>query len=513
MEIFGHMLQALIDPQLVIYLAVGVFLGIYIGAVPGLSVTMAASLLISFTYSWDVLPSMAAMVGIYIGGVYGGSRSAILLNIPGAPAAVATALDGYPLAKKGLAGQAIGITVVQSVLGGLIGTIILAVGAPALAKVALTFAPRDYFLLAIMGLLLIGSLGSESPARGVMSAAIGIFIGFIGMDSQTGHMRFVIGPSGSLFRTYMTLGVSYVVVMIGLFGMSEALMQLRDLSVKPVKQKVDKIVPGWKNILKYLPLSIRTSLMGTFIGTLPGTGGDIAALMAYDHAKRTTKDPETPFGEGALEGLVACESANNAAIGGACIPMLTLGIPGDAVTAIMLGAMYIHGLNPGPLLMKNSADVFWYIIGAMFVGNIFLLIFGFTGIKLFTKIVEVPKHILMPIIISLSVVGAFSINNNLMDVYWMLAFGVLGYIMKLYHLPVAPTILGIILVDLIELNFRRAAVTVGNSITALLTDLVSHPISLVLLVVIIGMSLSSAGVFQKIRAKFPSGAQAKGSKA
>ena len=501
MEIFGHMLQALIDPQLVIYLAVGVFLGIYIGAVPGLSVTMAASLLISFTYSWDVLPSMAAMVGIYIGGVYGGSRSAILLNIPGAPAAVATALDGYPLAKKGLAGQAIGITVVQSVLGGLIGTIILAVGAPALAKVALTFAPRDYFLLAIMGLLLIGSLGSDSPARGVMSAAIGIFIGFIGMDSQTGHMRFVIGPSGSLFRTYMTLGVSYVVVMIGLFGMSEALMQLRDLSVKPVKQKVDKIVPGWKNILKYLPLSIRTSLMGTFIGALPGTGGDIAALMAYDHAKRTTKDPETPFGEGALEGLVACESANNAAIGGACIPMLTLGIPGDAVTAIMLGAMYIHGLNPGPLLMKNSADVFWYIIGAMFVGNIFLLIFGFTGIKVFSKIVEIPKEILMPIIILLSVVGAFSINNSIMDVYWMIAFGILGYVMKLYHFPVGPTVLGIILSDLLELNFRRAATMTNNSLPVLLVDLVSHPVSLVLLVFVVCMAITSSAPYKRWRAK------------
>ena len=381
MEIFSHMLQALIDPQLVLFLGVGVFLGIYIGAVPGLSVTMAASLLISFTYSWDVLPAMAAMIGIYIGGVYGGSRSAILLNIPGAPAAVATALDGYPLAKKGPAGQAIGITVVQSVLGGLIGTIILAFGAPALAKVAVTFAPRDYFLLAIMGLLLVGSLGSESTARGILSAAIGIFIGFIGLDSQTGHLRFVIGTKGSQTWTYMMLGVSYVVVMIGLFGMSEALMQLRDMSVKPVKQKVDKIVPGWKNIIRFLPLSIRTSLLGTFIGALPGTGGDIAALMAYDHAKRTTKDPETPFGEGAMEGLVACESANNAAIGGACIPMLTLGIPGDAVTAIMIGAMYIHGLQPGPLMMKNSADVFWYIIGAMFVGNIFLLIFGFTGIK------------------------------------------------------------------------------------------------------------------------------------
>ena len=499
MDVFGYMLQALIDPQLLIYLAVGVFLGIYIGAVPGLSVTMAASLLISFTYSWEVLPSMAAMIGIYIGGVYGGSRSAILLNIPGAPAAVATGLDGYPLAKKGLAGQAIGVTVVQSVLGGLIGTFALAFGAPALAKVALTFAPRDYFLLAIMGLLLVGSLGAASTARGILSAAIGIFIGFIGLDSQTGHLRFVVGAQGSQTFTYLMLGVNYVVVMIGLFGMSEALMQLRDLSVKPVKQKVDKIVPGWKNVIKYLPLSIRTSLLGTFIGALPGTGGDIAALMAYDHAKRTTKNPETPFGEGAMEGLVACESANNAAIGGACIPMLTLGIPGDAVTAIMIGAMYIHGLQPGPLMMKTSADVFWYIIGAMFVGNIFLLIFGFTGIKLFAKIVEVPKHILMPIIIILSVVGAFSINNNIMDVYWMIAFGILGYFMKLYHIPVAPTILGVILVDLIELNFRRAALTVGNSIPALIIDLFSHPISLILIIAILVMVLSSAGVFQKLK--------------
>lgn len=499
MEQLDYMLRALLDPQLLLYLGVGVFLGIYIGAVPGLSVTMAASLLISFTYSWEVLPAMAAMIGIYIGGVYGGSRSAILLNIPGAPAAVATALDGYPLAQKGLAGQAIGITVVQSVLGGLIGTVILALGAPQVAQVAMAFAPRDYFLLAIMGLLLVGSLGSESPARGVMSAAIGVFVGFIGLDSQTGHLRFVVGPSGSSFYTYMMLGVNYVVVMIGLFGMSEALIQLRDLSIQPVKQKVDKIVPGWKNVIKYLPLSIRTSLLGTFVGALPGTGGDIAALMAYDHAKRSTKNPETPFGQGAIEGLVACESANNAAIGGACIPMLTLGIPGDAVTAIMIGAMYIHGLNPGPLMMKESSDVFWYIIGAMFVGNVFLLILGFTGIKLFTKIVEIPKYILMPIIIILSVVGAFSINNSLMDVYWMIAFGILGYLMKLYHFPVAPAILGIILVDLIELNFRRAVMTVGGSFSALVVDIVSHPMSLILLAVIVGMVLSSAGILKKLR--------------
>lgn len=500
-QALGYALQALTDPVLLLCLASGVFLGIYVGAIPGLSVTMATSLLISFTYSWATLPALAAMVGVYIGGVYGGSRSAILLNIPGAPAAVATALEGYPLARKGLAGQAIGVTVIQSVLGGFIGTLILCLGAPYLSKFAMRFAPRDYFLLAVIGLFLVSSLGNDSPTRGILSAALGLFIGFVGLDSQTGHNRFVLGPSGSMFRTYMMLGVSYVVVMIGLFGMSEALIQLRDLTTNPVKQKVDKIVPSWKNTVRYVPLTLKSSLIGAVVGALPGTGGDIAALLAYDQAKRTTKNPETPFGEGAMEGLVAPESANNAAVGGACIPMLSLGIPGDAVTAIMLGAMYIHGLNPGPLLMTNSPDVFYYIIGAMFVGNIFLLIFGFTGIKMFSKIVEIPKTILMPIIILLSVVGAFSINSSIMDVYWMIAFGILGYVMKLYKFPVGPTVLGIILSDLLELNFRRAATMTNNSIPALLVDLVSHPVSLMLLIFVICMAVTSSGRYKRWQAK------------
>ena len=500
LEAAGYAAQAVTNPVL-LYLAAGVFLGIYIGAVPGLSVTMAASLLISFTYSWDMLPAMAAMVGIYIGGVYGGSRSAILLNIPGAPAAVATALESYPLAKKGLAGQAIGVTVIQSVLGGFIGTLILCFGAPYLSKFAMGFAPRDYFLLAVMGLLLVGSLGNESPARGVLSAAIGLFVGFVGLDSQTGHTRFVLGPNGSMFRTYMMLGVSYVVVMIGLFGMSEALIQLRDLSARPVKQKADKIIPSWKNTVRFIPLTLKSSLIGAVVGALPGTGGDIAALLAYDQAKRSVKNPETPFGEGALEGLVAPESANNAAVGGACIPMLSMGIPGDAVTAIMLGAMYIHGLNPGPLLMTSRPDVFYYIIGAMFMGNIFLLLFGFTDIKIFSKIVEVPKEILMPIIIILSVVGAFSINNSIMDVYWMVGFGILGYLMKLYKVPVGPAILGIILSDLLELNFRRAALMAANSPIQLVMNIITNPVSLVLLAFILVMLITSSGRYKRWRAK------------
>lgn len=495
MEIVSNLLLPFTQPMLLLFLGIGTFAGIYIGAIPGLSVTMAVSLLISFTFSWDPLPAIALMIGINVGGVYGGSRSAILLNIPGAPAAVATTFDGYPLAQKGEAGKAIGVTVVQSFVGGLVGTLFLGLFAPVVAQFALKFAPRDYMLLAIMGLMLVGSLGCESAARGIFAAAVGVFLGMIGIDMVTGQPRFTFG------NVYLMGGVSYIVAMIGLFGMSEALFQLRDLSVYPVKQKVDKIIPGWKNVFKYLPLSLRTSLMGVLVGALPGTGGDLAALLAYDHARRTVKHPSAPFGKGAIEGLVAPESANNAAIGGAYIPMLTLGIPGDAVTAIIIGALYIHGMKPGPLFMTERPDIFWLMVGGMLIANVFLLIFGFTGIRLFAKIVEIPKQILMPVIMILSVVGAYSINNNIMDVYWMLGFGVIGYLFKLYKLPLGPVVLGVILSSLLEQNYRRAVSMAGNSIFGFLADVVTHPISLVLLAVIVVMIVGQFRSFPKLAKK------------
>lgn len=495
MEILSGVLTIFTNPLLILYIAAFVFLGIYIGAIPGLSVTMAASLLISFTFSWNVLPALAAMIGVQIGGVYGGSRAAILLNIPGAPSAVVTSLDGYPLAKKGLAGEAIGITVVQSLIGGLIGTIILAIGAPFISEFALKFSPKEYFLLGVMGLLLIGSLGSESTFRGIYAALIGLFIGVIGLDSVTGQQRFTFN------NVYLMGGVHYVVVMLGLFGMSEALIQLRDLSIYPVKQKIDKIRPDWKSITKYIPLTLRSSLLGTFVGALPGTGGDIAALMAYDQAKRTTKNPEVPFGEGAIEGLVAPESANNAAIGGAYIPMLTLGIPGDAVTAIILGAMLIHGLRPGPLFMTESPDMFGFIVGSGIIANIFLLIFGFLGIKLFTKIVEIPKYILMPTIIILSVIGSYTINNSIMDIYWMMGFGILGYLLKIYTVPVAPIILGVILSPIIELNFRRSISLAEENLFFFFRDILTSPISLMLVIAIVIMLITQSKFFINFKAK------------
>jgi putative tricarboxylic transport membrane protein len=481
---FSYFFMAYSDPSLVILTAVGTFAGIYIGAIPGLSVTMAVSILISFTFSWEVNSALALMAGVYCGGVYGGSRSAILLNIPGAPASIATSFDGFPLAERGEAGRAIGVSTVISVVGGLIGVAVLSLAAPKVAEFALKFAPRDYLLLAAIGLLLVGSLSGKSMAKGVFAGALGVIFGMVGMDPLTAEGRFTFGTVALLG------GIHYVIAMIGLFGVSEALYQLRMLGVTPVKQDVSKIIPSWSVILKYLPLSIRTSFIGVFIGALPGTGGDIASLMAYDHAKRTVKNPSRPFGEGAYEGLIAPESANNAAIGGAYIPMLTLGIPGDAVTAVMIGALYIHGLKPGPMLMIETPHLFWLTVGNLLLANFFTLIFGLSGIRIFARFMELPKGLLIPIIIVLSVVGTYTIQNSIVDVYWMLGFGIFGYILKMYGFQVAPIILGIILGPLMDMSYRRAMMAEQNDIYLFLHSFIASPLSLVLTLAIILMLVS-----------------------
>ncbi len=299
---------------------------------------------------------------------------------------------------------------------------------------------------------------------------------------------------------YLNTGVSYVVAMIGLFGVSEALVQIRYKDVKAVKQKINKILPSLAESKKHLGLTLRSSVIGVVVGALPGAGGDIAALLAYDQAKRTVKNPEVPFGEGAVEGLIAPETANNAAIGGAFIPMLTLGIPGDSVTAVMLAALMIHGLKPGPNLMSTSPDLFYLIVSCMMLGAVFLLIFGLTGVKLFAKIVEIPKGILLPLILILSAIGSYAIQNSLLDILWMFGFGLLGYFMKRFDFPVAPCVLGIILSSLLEENFRRGVMlsgTVGQMILGMFT----RPISLILLVLIIVMFVSQTKVYKNWKAK------------
>ena len=450
MSTLSNLVVLVQDPFLILLVAIGVFVGIYVGAIPGLSATMAISILISFTYSWETLPALAVMVGVHVGGCFGGSRSAILLNIPGTPAALPTTFDGYPAAKKGKAAQALTVTTVQSFVGGLLGCVALVFATPIISDFALHFNAPDYMFLGILGLMLVGSLSGKSILKGIIAAACGLLIGTIGMDSFTGMQRFTFG------NLYLMAGVNYIVAMIGLFGLSEALVQLRDLrSVSVIKQKIGRLVPDWKQVAHFFPLTLLTSSIGIVVGALPGTGGDIAALFAYDTAKRVVKNPEVPFGEGAIEGMIAPESANNAAAPAAYIPLLTLGIPGDSCAAIILGSLVIHGYNPGPTLMVNNPEILGIIVGGMILANLFLLPLGLSGIRIFAKIAEVPKQILMPIIIVLCVIGVYAINNSMIDIVWMALFGLLGYFMRRHDFPVGPMVLGIILSSLIEKNLRR----------------------------------------------------------
>jgi len=345
-----------------------------------------------------------------------------------------------------------------------------------------------------MGMMMVGSLGAKSIFRGLLTAALGVLLGTVGMDTMTSTPRFTYGI------TYLLPGVDYVVAMIGLFGVSEALIQITTKDVKAVKQDVKKIIPSFDTIIKYFPLTLRSSLVGVVVGALPGAGGDIAALLCYDQAKRTVKNPEVPFGQGAVEGIVAPESANNAAIGGAFIPMLTLGIPGDAVTAVMIGALTIHGLKPGPNLMTTTPDLFYLIVSCLLIASVALVVFGLTGIKIFSKIVEIPKGILMPLIIILSVVGAYAINNSLFDIFWMLGFGVLGYFLKRFEYPVAPCVLGVILTKLLEENYRRG-VMLKKSVGGLIGSIFTSPISLILFILIVIMFTTQTQAYKNWKAK------------
>jgi putative tricarboxylic transport membrane protein len=488
-----YFLIPFMDWQIMLLLWGGVFAGIWVGAIPGLSGTMAVSLLISFTFSWEINNALAVMCGVFVGAVYGGAITAILLNIPGAPAAIATGMDGYPLAQKGEAGKAIGLCTTVSLFAGLVGIAALATAAPIIAGFALRFSPRDFFLLAVMGILLIGSIGGGDPVKGIMSGTVGVLFSMVGMDPSTGELRYTFGS------LHLMAGISFVTAMIGLFGVSEALMQFRESGGKSPKQNLTKVVPDWPTFKKYLPLGIRSSLLGVFIGALPGTGGDVAALLAYDQAKRMTRHPETPFGQGAYEGIVAPETANKGAIGGAFIPMLTLGIPGDAITAIIIGALFIHGLKPGPMLMIETPHLFWMIVSMLIIATVALFVLGLLSVRPFAKIIEIPKSVIMPIIIILSVIGTYAIQNSVVDIFYMIGFGVLGYFMRLYGYATGPMVLGLILGPMLDANYRRTMQMAEEQIVPFVSGFFTSPLSLFLTAAIVFMLFSQTELYRKWR--------------
>ncbi len=473
---------SILDLNFILLVFLGSISGLFVGgAMPGLSVTMATALLVSVTFTWETNSAMAVIMGVYTVGVYSGAVTAILINIPGAPSSVATTLDGYPpMAQKGEALRALKTAAYYSFLGTIVGLFILAVSAKQVAKLALAFTPIDYFLLALFGLTTVGSLTSENFTKGMLSALAGVFISTIGMDPIMGIGRFTYG------NVNLQRGISIIPALIGLFGFSEILYQtsLKHKDVRAVEVIKDTV--SIKEIFSHWALGIRSSIIGVLIGALPGAGGPVASLIAYDQGKRTTKNPKVPpFGEGAMEGIVASEAANNACIGGALIPMLTLAVPGgDAVTAVILSAFYVHGLRPGPLLFTETPEMFSVILAGGFIGSIMILILGLTVAPLLSRIVTIKQRHLFPIVAVLCIIGSYAASTNTFDILLMLIFGVLGFIMRRRGYAVAPMVLGLVLGGIMDANFRRAMSLLRSS-ENIIGDLFFKPITIVLIIFVV----------------------------
>ena len=471
LDVFSYFL----DLRFVLLAFLGAVAGLLVGAVPGLSVSMATALLVSVTYTWETTDALATVMGVYVVGVFSGALSAILINIPGAPSSVVTTLDGFPMAQKGEGYKALKYAVVYSFIGTLFGLLSLWVLAKPISAVALKFTPMDYFLLALFGLAMVGSLTSQSFIKGLISAMLGLTVSMIGLDSVMGTPRMTFG----IYE--LQAGINVVPALVGLFGFSEVLSVVFTGCQKSSAAGVEKTKIPLKDILKNWGRAIYYSTIGTFVGALPGAGGPVASFLAYGEAKRIVKNPSVPFGKGAVEGIIASESANNACIGGALIPMLTLAVPGDAVTAIILSVFYVHGLRPGPMFIRESPHMFHAILAGGLLGCFFLLVLGLLAAPNMSRIISIPKKIMLPVIVVLCVTGAFACNNRLFDVGLMFLFGVLGFFMRKRGYSVAPMTLGIVLGGMMDSNFRRA-VSLASSEDNILMALFGRPITIILLV-------------------------------
>ncbi|MBP3428583.1 MAG: tripartite tricarboxylate transporter permease [Clostridia bacterium] len=465
---------SLLNLRFIFLVFLGSIAGLFVGAIPGLSVSMATALLVSITYTWETTDALATIMGVYVVGVFSGAVSAILINIPGAPSSVVTTLDGYPMAKRGESYKALYYATIYSFIGSLFGLVALAVLTGPISAIAIKFRPMDYFLLSLFGLATVGSVTSKNYTKGLVAAALGLLISMIGLDPLAGTPRLVFGVKE------LRAGISTVPALVGLFGFAEVLSVIYNGHMKQTVEHMDKTRVSLREVLRHWKLSVYTSLIGMLVGALPGAGGPVAAFISYNETKRLVKNPEVPFGEGAVEGIVASESSNNACIGGALIPMLTLAVPGDAVTAIILSVFYVHGLKPGPMFIRESASSFHAILVAGFLACFILLVLGLWVAPKICRIIAVPKNILLPVVTVLCVVGSFACNNRLFDVGLMFAFGLLGFLMRLRGYPQAPLVLALVLGKTMDSNFRRAMSLAAVAENPLM-NLFGHPITLILL--------------------------------
>lgn len=449
------LLQGFIDiftVNTLLWMLFGTTTGIIIGAIPGLTSTMGVALLVPLTFGMGPIPSICMLLGIYCGGTYGGSVTAILINTPGTPAAAATALDGYELAKKGKAGKALKMAIYSSTVGGLISAAMLIFISPLLAKIAIKFGAPEYFALVMLGLTVVAGISGKSILKGLMAGALGLLFSTVGMDPMIGTARLAFD------NINLIGGLSTIPVLIGLFALSEILTQSENIGKAGSKVELCKVEGdqslSFKEFMKHMKTTIKGSFIGTYVGAIPGIGGGVASFVSYNEAIRASKHPET-FGKGELDGVAASEAANNGATGATLIPLLTLGIPGDVVTAVLLGAFMIQGLTPGPLLFKEHGATVYAIFAGLIVINIIMLIIGVFGIKYFAYINNIPAELMFSSIYIMCAIGAYAVDSNMFQIGTMLFFGVLGYFMRKLEMPGGPFLIAFLLGPMWESNFRR----------------------------------------------------------
>ncbi len=466
---FWHSLASFLTVESIFYVLASSLVGVVIGALPGLTATMGVALMTTLTIKLPAAQALLILICTYVGAIYGGSRSAILLNIPGTPASAASCLDGYALARQGHAGRAMGIATTGSVMGTLIGMFFLALFTPLLGEVALKFGAYEFFWLAVFGVIVSATLTGGDPLKGWIAGFAGLFIATIGQDGIHAYERFSFG-----YRD-MAGGFSLVPALVGAFGFAEVLVAMQEKR-PPVKiNPFDTVIPKIRDVFQYWRTILRSGVIGTFIGIVPGVGEDVAAWSSYAAAKRVSKEKEL-YGKGSIEGLMAAETGDNACVPGAIIPVLTLQIPGSAPAAVLMAAMLIHGVKPGPMIMIESPQFVYDVVAMMLLATLGILLYGLVLTKALVQVLRVPPTIIMPVIFVLCVIGTYALASRLFDVWTMLLFGVLGFVLRKFHFPVAPLVLGIVLGDLLEKSLRRGLVLSDGDLSPFFT----RPISAVL---------------------------------
>ena len=486
------------NPMSLVLLVLAVVWGIVFGAIPGLSGIVGVALLIPFTFAFDPIEGLLLLSGVYVGATFGGSISAILFNTPGSPEAACTALDGYPMARKGQAGKALGYALGASAIGGVIGVLALMLLTPPLARLALQFGPAENFALAVLGITAIAAIGTQSLLKGLIAGLLGLAVATVGMDPITGQARFTFGSP------MLLTGVSFVPAIIGIFALAEVLSRFAQGEAnKSTIEAVSIKLPSIPEFLKTWVTLLRSSAIGTAIGALPGVGATTAAFISYSEAVRWSRTPEA-FGKGSPDGIVAPESANNAGVGGSMIPLLAIGIPGSATTAVMLGGLTIHGIVPGPLLISQNADLVFSIFIGMMLANILMLVFGLRLARFFALILRAPYALVGPAIVVLCMTGVFALNSNPTDIAVMLVFGIFGFILRQLQFPIAAFIIGLVLGPIAELSLRQALMTNGFDIVAV----ISRPIAGTLLAFsALSLAYGLYGQFRRSRTRSPNTAQ------